>query len=123
TGKQSGNQADKQATAAVRETANKREGMRLSVGLKLFFIIFLSIVCSVGVTGVVTLSVSNNIIETNSEQSAYETIQQTSEKVDSVLGVYEQIVMQVLTNINMQESLYTATDPNRQIFDQLSAKK
>ena len=42
---------------------NKTIRLTLNVGVKLFLLILLSILLPVGITGVVTLSVSNNIIE------------------------------------------------------------
>ncbi len=100
-----------------------QSGRVISVGLKLFLIIFLSILSSVVVTGLVSLSVSEGMVESNSEQSALETIQQTSAKLDTLLLVYEQTVMQLLTSINLHEWLFVASDANRQIFDQLTAQK
>jgi len=100
-----------------------QSGRIFSVGIKLFLIIFLSILSSVIVTGLVSLSVSEDMVESNSEQSALETIQQTSAKLDTLLLVYEQSVLQLLTSINLHEWLFIASDPNREIFDQLTAQK
>ena len=79
------------------ESARKGIRLTLNVGVKLFLLFLISILLSVGITGVVSLSVSNNIIEQKSADSAYETIQQASAKVDTILEVYEQIVMQILS--------------------------
>lgn len=98
------------------------QDIMLSVGFKLFVLIFASIILSVSVTGIVTLRVAKHIIEENAAQAAYETIQQTNEKLDTVLGVYEQMMLQMITNTNLHNWLFTANDQNRQTFDQLSAR-
>ncbi len=104
------------------QSRNKTIRLTLNVGVKLFLLILLSILLSVGITGVVTLSVSNNIIEQKTAETAYETIQQTSAKVDTILVVYEQIVLQILSNINLHNDLYTATNDRVAIYDQLTAR-
>jgi len=93
---------------------NKSTGVRFSVGMKLLVIIFVCIMSSVAVTGVISMTVTNNIIEDTSENTAYQTIRQTSEKIDSVLAVYEQILMQLITNSELHMNLLVASDPQRE---------
>lgn len=110
--------------AAGEKGQGKRFGGRvITVGMKLNVIILCCVLVPVLVTGLVSLTVANNIIEKNAGQAAYETMQQTSAKIDTTLTTYEQIVTQFMTNLNLHEWLFVATNEDREMFDRLTAER
>lgn len=88
----------------------QKAGFRVTVAMKLFSIIFVCIVGSVAITGYIAANVTNNIIRDTSENTAHETIRQTSEKIDAVLSGFEQVIMQIASNNEIHRNLYRAAD-------------
>lgn len=101
----------------------KKKGFRITVALKLFSIIFICIIGSVAVTGLISMVVTNNIIEKTSQTTAYETIRQASEKIDSVLSVYEQILMQLTSNSELYRNLFIANATDRTVTERSRAQE
>ena len=73
-----------------------------SVGLKLFLIIFSSIVACVLAVGLYSYSVSKDIIKKKVSQASQETIAQTASKLDLMYANYEALTMQLLVDNNLQ---------------------
>ncbi len=78
-----------------------------SVGLKLFLIIFLSIVCFVLVVGLLGYNTSKNIIKDKVAESSLETIKQANGKLDLMLRTYESLSLQLMLNAELND-LYSA---------------
>lgn len=100
-----------------------RTGFQLTVGRKLFVIIFCSVLIPVLIAGSISLSVTKRIIEENSSQAAHETIQQTSEKIDATFTTYEFTMNQFITNLNLHQYLFEATERNREAYVRLNAQR
>jgi methyl-accepting chemotaxis protein len=67
-----------------------------SVGLKLFLIIFLSIIIFVLIVGLLGYNTSKNIIKDKVAESSLETIKQANGKLDLMLKSYDQISLQLM---------------------------
>jgi len=105
------------------QPSNKPKQIALaSVGVKLFAIIFCCVLIPVAATGIISSTVSNNIITDFASKSAGETIIQTSEKIDATLTTYEQLVSQVVTNLSLHNELFNATNDLTSAFDQITAQ-
>jgi len=78
-----------------------------SVGLKLFLIIFLSIVFFVLVVGLLGYNTSKNIIKDKVADSSLETIKQANGKLDLMLNTYSQTSLQFMLDPDLN-LLYTA---------------
>ncbi|MEX1031525.1 MAG: methyl-accepting chemotaxis protein [Paenibacillaceae bacterium] len=78
-----------------------------SVGLKLFLIIFLSIVVFVLVVGLLGYNTSKNIIKDKVAESSLETIKQANGKLDLLLRAYDQISLQFMIDKDLN-ALYSS---------------
>ena len=94
----------------------------VSVGVKLFAIIFCCVLIPVAITGIISSLVSNNIITNFASRSASETIVQASEKIDATLNTYEQMVNQIVSNLNLHNELFNASNDLTSAFDQITAQ-
>lgn len=72
-----------------------------SVGLKLFLIIFCSIVVLVSILGTASYTVSKDIIKKKVATASLQTIVQASDKLDFLFGVYESQSRQLLVDQEM----------------------
>jgi methyl-accepting chemotaxis protein len=80
-----------------------------SVGMKLFLIIFSSIVIFVLTVGLISYSISKNVIKTKVSQSTQEAIVQTAAKLDLLLRSYDDLSRGILVNANLLESINAVT--------------
>lgn len=78
-----------------------------SVGLKLFLIIFLSIVLFVVVVGLLGYNTSKHIIKDKVAHSSLETIKQANGKLDLMLNTYSQLSLQFMLNTDLN-ALFTS---------------
>jgi methyl-accepting chemotaxis protein len=76
-----------------------------SVGVKLFLIFFTAIVTFVLLVGIMSYLKAKNTIENTAANANRQTIIQTSEKLDIILGQFEDIAMQLFFDIEMQEQV------------------
>ncbi|EXX88728.1 chemotaxis protein, partial [Paenibacillus darwinianus] len=79
-----------------------RTNVTRSVGLKLFLIIFSSILVCVLSIGLYSYSVSKDIIKKKVSQASQETITQAASKLDLMFANYEALTMQILVDNNLQ---------------------
>ncbi len=96
----------------VKNVSGQASQMRMqnpikSVGLKLFLIIFLSIVIFVVVVGLLGYNTSKNIIKDKVAESSVETIRQANGKLDLMLNTYESLSLQLMLNTELNV-LYTS---------------
>ncbi|MBA9083653.1 methyl-accepting chemotaxis protein [Fontibacillus solani] len=96
---------------------NKEPGVRLfgainrSVGVKLFLIIISSIVVLVSILGMTSYTVSKNIIKKKVASSSLQTIEQASDKLDFLFGVYESQSRQLLVDQELMGQLVAYNGP------------
>jgi methyl-accepting chemotaxis protein len=81
-----------------------------SVGMKLFSIFFFCIVILVLIVGLLSYSVSKNIIEEKIAVSTKQTIMQASNKLENVLRNIEDIAFQKIQDTDFQTNLGVITD-------------
>ncbi|OAB29945.1 chemotaxis protein [Paenibacillus macquariensis subsp. defensor] len=103
-----------------------------SVGVKLFLIFFIAIVAFVLLVGFMSYKKAKSTIEDTAANANRQTIIQTSEKLDIILGQYEDIVLQLFFDTDMQSSMSQLTQQglteydlfmtNKKITDKLSAQ-
>ncbi|MEC0091688.1 methyl-accepting chemotaxis protein [Paenibacillus macquariensis] len=103
-----------------------------SVGVKLFLIFFIAIVAFVLLVGVMSYKKAKSTIEDTAANANRQTIIQTSEKLDIILGQYEDIVLQLFFDTDMQSSMSQLTQQglteydlfmtNKKITEKLSAQ-
>ncbi|GGG83938.1 chemotaxis protein [Paenibacillus radicis (ex Gao et al. 2016)] len=67
-----------------------------SVGMKLFFIIFISIIACVLAVGQLAYSQSKKIVERKVSEASYQTIVQATDNLNTIFKTYEDISMQIL---------------------------
>ncbi|MFD1955439.1 methyl-accepting chemotaxis protein [Paenibacillus thailandensis] len=102
--------AIKKSAAALKSatTVDAAEGAqksRLSVGAKLFGMIFLSIIVCVLVIGLLSFSMTKNIVKDKVSEASDQTIGQVAENLDTVFGNYEDLTMQLLTDKDLHASI------------------
>lgn len=96
---------------------NKLPGIRLfsiinrSVGLKLFLLIICSIVVLVSILGMASYSVSKNIIKKKVASASLQTIEQASDKLNFLFGVYESQSRQLLVDQELISQLVAYNEP------------
>jgi methyl-accepting chemotaxis protein len=94
-----------------------------SVGLKLFLIIFLSIVFFVLIVGLLGYNTSKNIIKDKVADSSLETIKQANGKLDFMLQSYEQISLQVMINKDLNAMYSTLLNGQGDEYEQLTTTR
>lgn len=77
---------------------------RKYISIKLFILIFFSIVILVIAMGSIAYQISKNIIEDKVAKGTLQTILQASDKIDGILGNYEELTLQMMTD----KALFTA---------------
>ncbi|MEX2415463.1 MAG: methyl-accepting chemotaxis protein, partial [Paenibacillaceae bacterium] len=97
----------KNVTDQAKQSKIRMQNPIKSVGLKLFLIIFLSIVLFVIVVGLLGYNTSKNIIKNKVANSSFETIKQANGKLDLMLNTYSQLSLQFMLNTDMN-ALFTS---------------
>jgi len=88
-----------------------------SVGVKLFLIFFIAIVAFVLLVGVMSYKKAKSTIEDTAANANRQTIIQTSEKLDIILGQYEDTVLQLFFDTDMQSSMSQLTQQGLTEYD------
>lgn len=100
-----------------------------TVGVKLFVIIFVSIICCVMTVGLVAHSKAKSIVEQQVSDASFQTINQVTNILDIVFKSYEDLTLQVLIDQEIQEQLnileksgdqFEALQASRAVSDRLS---
>lgn len=77
-----------------------------SVGMKLFFIVFASIVILVVAIGSISYSISKDVIQTKVAEASLQTINQASRRLDNLFSSFEDLSNQVLGSSDIKLLLY-----------------
>ncbi|WP_379148318.1 methyl-accepting chemotaxis protein [Paenibacillus sp. sgz500992] len=97
---------------------NRMSGARLlgslkrSVGIKLFFMFFCTIVVLVSILGVASYTVSKNVIKKKVAAASLQTVVQASDKLDFMFGVYEGLSRQLLVDQDLSGQLVSFNKPD-----------
>ncbi|MHA0855638.1 methyl-accepting chemotaxis protein [Paenibacillus sp. CMAA1364] len=94
-----------------------------SVGVKLFLMFFIAIVTFVLLVGIMSYIKAKNTIENTAANANKQTIIQTSDKVDIILGQYEEVAMQLFYDMELQTLMDSITNPETSDYDKFSAKQ
>ncbi|WP_139990926.1 methyl-accepting chemotaxis protein [Paenibacillus paridis] len=81
-----------------------------SVGLKLFLIIFCSIIACVLTVGLMAYSKSKSIIENKVSDASFETVKQVANNLDVIYKTYEDLSLQILIDKDFHEIVRTMLD-------------
>ncbi|OMF31746.1 methyl-accepting chemotaxis protein [Paenibacillus sp. FSL H8-0548] len=119
-------QAAKAATVSVKGA--KLSNPIRSVGMKLFLIIFFSILACVLTVGLMAYSKSKSIIESKVSDASFETIKQVASNLDVIYKTYEDLSLQIIidkdfhtyvrTMIEAQDD-YTRFEASRSLNDKM----
>ncbi|WNR45907.1 methyl-accepting chemotaxis protein [Paenibacillus roseipurpureus] len=118
-------------TYAVKGASNiKLENPVKSVGMKLFLMFFVSILFFVLTVGIISYSVSKNVIKNKVSDSSLQTVTQAGQKLDFLYQTFDDISLQIMLNKDLQELLdkipkleassYEALDVTRQLTEKLN---
>ncbi|AOZ91851.1 methyl-accepting chemotaxis protein [Paenibacillus crassostreae] len=88
-----------------------------SVGVKLFLIFFTAIVAFVLLVGIMSYVKAKNTIENTAANANKQTIIQTSEKIDIILGQFEDIAMQLFFDSEMQTLVEALSEPGKTDYE------
>ncbi len=88
-----------------------------SVGVKLFLIFFTAIVAFVLLVGVMSYIKAKSTIKDTAANANRQTIIQTSEKLDIILGQYEDIMLQLFFDTDMQVIMGDLFKPGQSEYD------
>jgi methyl-accepting chemotaxis protein len=88
-----------------------------SVGVKLFLIFFTAIVTFVLLVGIMSYIKAKNTIENTAANANRQTIIQTSEKLDIILGQFEDISMQLFFDSEMQTLVEELSVPGKSDYE------
>lgn len=97
---------------------NRMSGVRLlgslkrSVGIKLFFMFFCTIVVLVSILGVASYTVSKNVIKKKVAAASLQTVVQAADKLDFLFGVYEGLSRQLLVDQDLAGQLVSFNKPD-----------
>jgi len=94
-----------------------------SVGVKLFLIFFIAIVAFVLLVGVMSYKKAKSTIEDTAASANRQTIIQTSEKLDIILEQYDDIVLQLFFDTDMQMSMSELTQAGRTEYELFMTNK
>lgn len=83
-----------------------------SVGLKLFFIIIVSIVACVLTVGLIAYSQAKNLVEKNVSEASYQTVNQVTNNLDIVFQSYADLTLQMLIDKELQTELKVLSTTN-----------
>ncbi|MFF2887076.1 methyl-accepting chemotaxis protein [Paenibacillus sp. NPDC057967] len=113
--------SEKKAGASVKSTANWMKSSLKdvnisspvkSVGLKLFFIIIISIVACVLTVGLIAYSQAKNLVEKNVSEASYQTVNQVTNNLDIVFQTYADLTLQMLIDKELQTELKVLSTTN-----------
>ncbi|WP_141692464.1 methyl-accepting chemotaxis protein [Paenibacillus pectinilyticus] len=127
----SGHAASSGGTYAFKGTTNIRlENPVKSVGMKLFLMFFISILFFVLTVGMISYSVSKNVIKNKVSDSSLQTVKQAGQKLDFLYQTFDDISLQIMLNKELQDLLdkvpkleassYEALDVTRQLTEKLN---
>ncbi|WP_240644227.1 methyl-accepting chemotaxis protein [Paenibacillus paeoniae] len=100
-----------------------------SVGLKLFLIIFVSIVACVLTVGLLAYVQAKNLVETNVSEASFQTVNQVTNNLDIVFQSYADLTLQMLIDKELQTELkvlstttdsYDILQSSRTVSDRMS---
>ncbi len=94
-----------------------------SVGMKLFFSFFLSIVSFVLVIGLLSYNTSKDIVKSEVADGTLATVEQANEKLDIILKQYEQLTMQFIVDSDLQKLFVAALNPNSDDFTKFDSQR
>ncbi|UJF31940.1 cache domain-containing protein [Paenibacillus hexagrammi] len=108
----------------------KLENPVKSVGMKLFFMFFFSILIGVLAVGLVSYSISKGVIKNKVSDSSVQTITQAGQKMDFLFSTFDDTTLQIMLNKDIQDLLdkqtgldkgsYEYLDLTRQLSDKLN---
>ncbi|WP_068777489.1 methyl-accepting chemotaxis protein [Paenibacillus sp. FJAT-26967] len=75
---------------------DNRVPLMKAVGTKLFIIFFLSILIAVGIVGTLSYQTSKSVVEEEVSKAAYQTVVQTSKKIDYIFKTYEKMSLDIM---------------------------
>ncbi len=90
-----------------------------SVGTRLFFVIFISIVACVLVVGMLAYSKSKTIVESKVSEASLQTVKQVANNLDVIFRTYEEITLQMFLDKEMH-SLTTALKESSNEYERYS---
>lgn len=93
--------AKKAASASMKGT--KLSNPIKSVGMKLFFIIFCSIIACVLTVGLLAYAKTKSIVESKVSDASFETIKQVANNLDVIYKTYEDLTLQILIDKDFHE--------------------
>lgn len=121
----------KKAGSVIADTTKKlfqmAKAMKLSspiksVGLKLFLIIFVSIIACVLTVGLIAYSKAKTLVEENVSEASYQTVKQVTNNLDIVFQTYSDLTLQMLIDKDIQGELRTLAETD-QAFDILQSSR
>ncbi|WP_228551613.1 methyl-accepting chemotaxis protein [Paenibacillus sp. B01] len=96
--------SDKPSGAKADARARLRNPLHL-LSVRLFLIVFVSIVACVAVVGTLSFQISKGVIEKKVTAASNETIDQIRGKLDLILGNYENFSIQFITDKSLQDNI------------------
>ncbi|MBD2870388.1 methyl-accepting chemotaxis protein [Paenibacillus sp. IB182493] len=81
-----------------------------SVGMKLFLIIFCSIIACVLTVGLMAYSKSKQIVESKVSDASFQTVNQVANNLDVIFKTYEDLTLQILIDKDFHETVRTMLD-------------
>ncbi|MFD0588230.1 methyl-accepting chemotaxis protein [Paenibacillus sp. GCM10027627] len=94
-----------------------------SVGLKLFVIIFGSILLCVMVVGLISYNQAKELVEKNVSDASLQTIHQVGGNLDVVMKTYEDVTLQILIDKDIQRLTYNITGSEDEVVVFQSVKE
>ncbi|CAM4133977.1 methyl-accepting chemotaxis protein [Paenibacillus alkaliterrae] len=109
---QSGMKAVSQAAIALSDTVkdSKLSNPIKSVGMKLFAIIFCSIIACVLTVGLMAYSKSKEIVESKVSDASFQTVNQVANNLDVIYKTYEDLTLQILIDKDFHETVRSMLD-------------
>mgnify|MGYP001162082493 CR=1 FL=1 len=92
-----------------------------SVGMKLFFMFFVSIVAVVLVVGIASYQISKNVITSKVANATHQTIVQATDKIDFLLKNLDNLSIQIMSDEIISDNLTNYKDQSISQFDRLQA--
>ncbi|BFT74867.1 methyl-accepting chemotaxis protein [Paenibacillus sp. P36] len=126
-----GKTSKEMGTVAFKEMRQvKLENPVKSVGMKLFLMFFISILFFVLIVGMISYSVSKNVIKNKVAESSLQTVTQAGQKLDFLYQTFEDTSLQIMLNKELQDLLekvptldptsYESLEVVRQLTDKLN---
>lgn len=121
-------QIAKMASTSFKDT--KLSNPIKSVGMKLFLIIFCSIIACVLSVGLLAYSQAKSIVEKKVSEASYQTVRQVASNMDTIYKTYEDLSLQIIIDKDFHEIVNTLADgkddyskfeANRKLADKLSS--